>query len=143
MIRKVMSSESLMKSAVRVMKKLNKWLFENHYFDQITYNELKEYFGEANDLPKVEKLSDLIFDYARMSPDKPYEEILQDYFNVADIAKGQLWLDQAFGDRTNIGPVHVSTQISDLCQKGWELNLVIGLYKGTWYVLESGFAYRN
>jgi len=74
-IRKVMSGESFMKLAVRVMKKLNKWLFENNYIDQDDYEELKEYFGEANDLPNVEKLGEMIFDYSRKTADKPFEDV--------------------------------------------------------------------
>lgn len=33
------------------MKNLNKWLYENNCIDQATYNDLREYFGEAKDLP--------------------------------------------------------------------------------------------
>ncbi|TFJ91663.1 hypothetical protein [Lentibacillus salicampi] len=142
MIRKVASSESFMKVAVRVMKKLNKWLFENKYFDQDDYVDAQEYFGEANDLPDVEKLADLIFDYSRMTMDTPFEDKLEGYFTVVDIKPGQLWVKDAFDGGKTIGPVQVSKQISDLCNEGWDINFAIGLYQEKWYIVESGNVYR-
>jgi len=54
-----------------------------------------------------------------------------------------LWVTEAFDGEKHIGPVSVSKQISDLCKKGWDINLVIGLYQGKWYILESGNVYRS
>ncbi|GGJ94913.1 hypothetical protein GCM10007063_16820 [Lentibacillus kapialis] len=142
MIRKVMSSVSFMKAAVKVMKKLNKWLFENGYINQSTYHNVLEYFDEAKDLPDVEKLADLFLDYAEKTPDKPFEEILEGYFSIKSIERGQLWLDEAIGSKRDIGPLRVSTQISNLCKKGWDINVAIGKYQGEWYILESGNVYR-
>lgn len=66
-IRKVMSGEEFMKIAVRVMKKLTKWLYESDYVDQDTYNEFIDYFEDAKDLPNVEKLAELIFHHSKKS----------------------------------------------------------------------------
>ena len=140
-IRKVMSGEEFMKVSIRVMKKLAKWLYENNYVPQDTYDDFKEYFGDAKDLPNVEKLAELIFYHANKSPRKRYKEILEGYFSVTDIEQEQLWLDEDLGEKTNIGPVLVSKQISDLCQKGLRINLVIGKYQGSWYILETGNVY--
>ncbi|MBP1970498.1 hypothetical protein J2Z83_002619 [Virgibacillus natechei] len=140
-IRKVMSGESFMEIAVRVMKKLNKWLYDNNYTDLATYNDLREYFGEAKDLPKVEKMADLIFQQARKTQEKQFDEIEEGYFSVKAIEQGEIWLDETFGDKTNIGPVNVSKQISDLYQKGWQINLVIGKDQGKWHILESENVY--
>ncbi|WP_373893919.1 hypothetical protein [Virgibacillus sp. CBA3643] len=142
MIRKVMSSESFMKVAIRVMKKLNKWLHANNYIDREEYDDVQEYLGEAKDLPDVEKLADLIFDYSRGTMDTAFEDELGGYFTVVDIQPGQLWVKDALSGGTSVGPVHVSKQISDLCQKGWDINFVIGLYQGKWYIVESGNVYR-
>jgi hypothetical protein len=102
---------------------------------------IKDYFGDAKDLPNVEKLAELIFQHAKKSPRKQYSDILEGYFSVRDIEQGQLWLDEQLGDKTNIGPVLVSKQISDLCQKGWRINLAIGKHQESWYILESGNVY--
>ncbi|WP_156291050.1 hypothetical protein [Oceanobacillus salinisoli] len=64
MIRKVMASESLMENAVRVMKRLSKWMTEKGFSN----DDYQDYFQEVKDLPKVEKLAELIFNHARNTP---------------------------------------------------------------------------
>jgi len=137
MIRKVMASESLMKNAVRVMKRFSKWLTEKGFSD----DDYQDYFEEVKDLPKVEKLAELIFDYARNTPELQYEDVIDSSFLVKKIEKGKLWLEDDFG-ADMIGPVLVTKEISDLCQEGWRINLEIGKSKGSWYILESGNVYR-
>ncbi|WP_156291049.1 hypothetical protein [Oceanobacillus salinisoli] len=57
------------------------------------------------------------------------------------IEKGKLWLEDDFGTDM-IGPVVVTKEISDLCQEGWRINLVIGKSSNGWHILESGNVYR-
>lgn len=142
-IRKVASGESFMKTAVRVMKKFTNWLFENSYLDRKQYSTLKEYFDKDHDkvLPKAEKVSDLVYEHARTSPKKNYEEILEGYFTIVNVESKKLWVDDMFSERLNIGPLIVTKQISDLCKEGWDIYLVIGKYKNKWYILESGNVY--
>ncbi|MEW9677184.1 hypothetical protein ABRT01_13515 [Lentibacillus sp. L22] len=121
---------------------MNKWLFENNYIDQDEYANLKDYFGESNDLPTVEKLADLIFDYSRGTTNQPFEDILEGYFTVIDTEPGKLWVKDTVSGETDIGPIQVSKQISEMCKKGWDINFIIGLSQGKWYIVESGNVYR-
>ena len=145
-IRKVASGESFMKTAVRVMEKFAKWLYENEYISKTEYTEIKDYFSEGKDksLPNAEKVADLFYDETNRNwqkDDNEYDEILEGYFTIEKIESEKLWLEDMFSDRTNIGPVIVSKEISDLCQVDWDVSLVIGKLKGSWYVLESGNVY--
>lgn len=143
-IRKVASGEDFMKIAVRVMKKLSKWLYENQYVDECEYDELMEYFGEGGkELPNIEKLADLIFQHAHNDRFKQYENVLEGYFSISDINSGELWLNEFTGSKRNIGPVIVTKEISRLSQKGWLVNLVIGEDRGKWEILESGNVYPH
>src|SRR5690625_3492580 len=57
-VHKVASGEIFMKSAVRVIKKLTTWLFEEDYINSKKYRKLIEYFaeGKTKSLPKAEKV---------------------------------------------------------------------------------------
>ncbi|WP_138417756.1 hypothetical protein [Aquibacillus sediminis] len=137
MIRKVVASKSLMKNSVRVMKKFSKWMTEEGFSD----HNYQDFFEEAKDLPKVEKLAELLFYYARNAPQLPYEDVIESSFLVEKIEKEKLWLEDDFG-ADMIGPVLVSKEISNLCQEGWRINLEIGKSADNWYILESGNVYR-
>src|SRR5690625_767384 len=139
-IRKVASGPTFMKTAVRVMKKLTKWLLENHYIDENRFNILMDFFkgGKDKELLNAEKVGDLLYDYTRNQIDRKYEQILENYFVIEKVENKQLWVTDLFGASESIGPVIVSKQISDLCQQDWEIFLVIGEYKGKWHIIESG-----
>lgn len=140
LIRKVMAGQDFMKKSVRVMKKLANWLKEQSYTDA----DFQDYFfEEAKDLPKVEELANLIYEHAKRSPHKKYAEIKEGYFSIRHIENNLLWLDDEFDNKTNIGPVLVTKQITDLCQLSWILNLTIGKDQKGWYILESGNVYRH
>lgn len=140
-IRKVASEEGFMKKAIRVMKKLSEWLFENKYIDQESKKEMEGFFsGEAGQLPVMQKLSGLLYEHTEWSPQREYEDILEGDFIVNDVKKGELWLEEYFEDNV-IGPVVVPYGISSLCQKDWRINLVIGRIKDKWYCIESGYVY--
>lgn len=141
-IRKVASGAHFMKLAVRVMKKWTNWLLENGYVDQDKHGELIDYFGEEkeNVLPKVRELSDYIYGIARQDIDQEYDEIKEGYFTIVEIEQGKLWVEDS--DQT-IGPLIVTKQISDLCQKNWDLSLRIGKHQNKWYILESGNVYPH
>lgn len=142
-IRKVASGESFMKQAVRVMKKYSKWLLDNDYIDQDHYDDLKSYFagGQGQALSNTEKVADLIYEQAQKSPDVEYENLLDDYFTITAVQSKQLWFEETLGAETGIGPVVVSEKISNLCEEGWDINLLIGKHNGKWYIIESGQVY--
>lgn len=144
-IRKVASGESFMKKAVRVIKKFTNWLYDNNYIDQTKHENLMAYFkdGKTKALPNAEKVSDLIYEMASPIIDEDYEDIIEGYFTIFDIQPGKLFLGEVLGSEPTIGPVLVTKQISDLCQKGWDLYLMIGKYQGEWHIIESGNVYPN
>lgn len=47
-------------------------------------------FGDAKELPNVEKLAELIFHHSKKSLKKKYKDILEGYFSVRNIEQGQL-----------------------------------------------------
>jgi len=138
LIRKVMGPESLIKKAVRVMKKFSKWMNEKNY----SKDDYQDYFEEVKDLPKVEKLAQLIYHCARNAPELQYEDVINSSFLVSKIEKGKLWLEDDLDGTEVIGPVLVTKGISDLCQEGWRINMEIGKTSKGWYILESGNVYR-
>jgi len=133
-----MGPESLIKKAVRVMKKFSKWMNEKNY----SKDDYQDYFEEVKDLPKVEKLAQLIYHCARNAPELQYEDVINSSFLVSKIEKGKLWLEDDLDGTEVIGPVLVTKGISDLCQEGWRINMEIGKTSKGWYILESGNVYR-
>lgn len=142
MIRKVMGSKDLMKTVGRVMRKFVQWMHKKGYMNEEEYETTLEMVDELKDqLPKVEELSDLIYDYIQNSPPKDFTETTEGYFRVAKIGPGQLWLEEDMGAGEEIGPVLVSPQISSVCKVGWVINLELGKSKRGWQMLESGNVY--
>ncbi|WP_243292647.1 hypothetical protein [Bacillus sp. FJAT-47783] len=140
MIRKVMASESFLKTAGTVMKKLVKWLGENHYTSK---EENKAQLDSVNeikkDLPLAERVSRLLYEHS-MGHAEQFEEYEEDYYVVEKVEKGILWAENSL-DPDSLKPIVVPEEVSTICKEGWEMFLVIGLKNGKWYVLESGNVY--
>ena len=141
MIRKVAGSKELMKTVGRVMRKFVKWMEGKKYMEGEQYENTAELVDELKDeLPKVEELSGLIYEYIQNQPPGSFSEIKDSYFRVTKIEPGKLRLkDDMGGD--DIGPVIVSSEISSLCQVGWVINLALGKTRKGWRMLESGNVY--
>lgn len=142
-IQKVASSESFIKSAVRVLKKFTNWLIETEHISQSDYENLIDYFGDNKgaSLANAEKVAHLIYELAMNSPDIEYDDVLEDYFTISKIEPKKLWIDSMFEAGTDIGPIAVTKQISDLSVTGWDISLVIGKKDNKWTILESGNVY--
>lgn len=139
---KVMSGKDFFKVTVRVMKKLSTWLYNENHMDQATYATFQTYFQEdVKEIEQLEKLSDLIYDEQKKSPQVDYENYLEGYLTITAIKPKQLWVSNSF--EKDIGPICVSKEISDLCQLDWSMNVVIGQHNGKWYILESGNVSRD
>ena len=142
MIRKVMGSKELMKTVGRVMRKFVKWMGEKGYMQAGKFEDTAELVDELKDeLPKVEELSGLIYEYIQRHPVEDFSEIRDSYFRVTKIEPGKLWLEDDMGDADDIGPVIVSNRISSLCKVGWIINLELGKTREGWKMLESGNVY--
>ena len=142
MIRKVMGSKELMKTVGRVMKKFVRWMKEKEYMGEEKYENTAEMVDELGEqLPKVEELSELIYDYIQDNPVEGFTETTEGYFTVTKIEPGKLWLEEYVGPGEEIGPVSVSTEISSKCKEGWVICLELGKTKRGWEMLESGNVY--
>ena len=140
MVRKVMAGEELLRAAGTVTKKLAKWMAANGYLDRAAAGEAVERgTTAAHDLPKVERLSRLLFDQAQREANDYREvaddDIVEDYFTIERVQPGALWLT---GD---VGPLKVSRDASSLAKPGWSVYLVVARSPLGWRLLESGTVY--
>lgn len=140
MIRKVAAGEELLRSAGTVTKKLVKWLGEHGYLDAAAVDDAVAMIGDAaRDLPKADKLSQLLFDQARTTTidlDKlGDDDYMEDYLMIEAVEPGALWFEGA------VGPVKVPRAASGIAQVGWTVNVVLGRAGKTWHLLEVGNVY--
>ncbi|MGH8971844.1 MAG: DUF7713 domain-containing protein [Acidimicrobiia bacterium] len=140
MIHKVMAGEELMRAAGTVTKKLAQWLGHQSYLDTDAVEIAVERGGDAaRDLPKAEKLSNLLHQHARrttIDTDALDEhDYVEDYLMIERVEPGQLWFEGS------IGPVAVPNTASALAQPGWSVNIVLGRQGNTWHIIEVGNVY--
>lgn len=141
MIRKVVGSEVLLRSAGTVTKKLIKWLLENDHIDRKTASKALEIAAEAaRELPAAERLARLLYDYAQTNAPRHWTAELDDYFTVEDVAASFVYLS---GVSTETGLVEVSLpeEIIAHCKVGWQINLLLGETRNGWRILETGNVY--
>ncbi|SMC21077.1 hypothetical protein SAMN02746041_01122 [Desulfacinum hydrothermale DSM 13146] len=141
MIRKVMASESLLRAAGTVTKKLMKWLVENNYAPKGEARKAMELASQASkELPAAERLARLLYDFAQTHPPRMWTDELDDYFVVEEVRPGMLILS---GLTTEEGPLEVKVPriISEHCKVGWQINLLLGETRMGWRILESGNVY--
>lgn len=124
------------------MRKFVKWMNEKGYKSKEEFEDTAGIVDELKDeLPKVEELSGLIYDYIRNNPIDDFTESVDGYFIVTKIENRKLWFEGHMGTRGTFGPVSVSTKISSLCKIGWVINLDLGKTGKSWKMLESGNVY--
>jgi len=144
MIKKVWGSKELMKNTGTVLRKFVKWLKENSYIEEEKFNDLYDLVNEKkDDLPKVEELSELLYDEGIRNSIYNYDEFEEEYFVITSIKKGELWLESFSAENKKVGPVKVSNEISSLAQVGWNVYLVLGQSGGSWFIIESGNVYPD
>jgi hypothetical protein len=140
MIRKVMASEELLRAAGTVTKKLGTWLGEHGYLDaQETAIAVERGAEAARDLPRAEKLSNLLYDAAEKADvdteSLADDDYVDDYLMIERVEPGALWFE---GD---VGPVPVPKAASDIAQVGWSVNVVLGRMGIGWQLIEVGNVY--
>ena len=140
MIRKVMASEDLLRSAGTVTKKLVGWLGERQLIDTATAAVAAERAGDAaRDLPKADRLAGILYDHAEQTgidvDDVADDDYLDDHLMVERVEPGQLWFEGG------VGPVAVPTAATDLAQPGWSINVVLARTGATWHLVEVGNVY--
>jgi hypothetical protein len=141
MVRKVMGSQELLRSSGTVTKKLATWLYEQGYVSDDEREIAFEHGTEAaRDLPRAERLANLLYDQSRAAPD----------FDPGDLGSGDLIEDYLVIERIEpdalyfaggIGPLRVSKQASALAEVGWGVNATLARISGAWFVVEVGNVY--
>mgnify|MGYP006283816409 CR=1 FL=1 len=142
MIRKVMGSKSLMKDTGTVLRKFTTWLHENEYLADKQYEMLYSTINDLkDDLPKLEELSDLLYENGRKNSIYTYDEYKESNYLINRIEEGKLWLEDYMEPEEVVGPVYVTEEISSKAQKDWSVYLVLGRAENNWYIIESGMVY--
>lgn len=141
MIRKVVGSESLLRSTGTVTKKLIQWLLEKGYIDQeMADNALEIAMEAARELPAAERLARMLYEYAQAHAPRHWTTELDDYFTVEEVDSNCLYLS-GVGSETGIVEVAVPKEIADHCKVGWQVNLLLGETRNGWRILETGNVY--
>jgi len=141
MVRKVMGSQELLRSAGTVTKKLATWLYEQGYVSDDEREIAVDRGTEAaRDLPRAERLASLLYDQSRATPNFDpgalgKGDLVEDYLMIDRIEPGALY----FAGR--IGPLRVSEQASALAEVGWGVNVTLARTAGEWFVVEVGNVY--
>ncbi len=141
MLRKVMAGQELLRSAGTVTKKLATWLYEHGYVsDDEAQIAVDRGTDAARDLPRAERLANLLHDQSRAVPDfdpaaLDKEDLVEDYLMIERIEPGALYFDGG------IGPLAVSEQASGLAEVGWGVNITLVRITSTWWVAEVGNVY--
>jgi hypothetical protein len=141
MVRKVMGSQELLRSAGTVTKKLASWLYEQGYVSDDEREIAVDQGTEgARDLPRAERLASLLYDQSRATPNFDRGalgkgDLVEDYLMIDRIEPGALYF------AGGIGPLAVSEQASELAEVGWGLNITLARITSIWWVVEVGNVY--
>ncbi len=93
MIRKVICGKGLLKAAGTVIKRLTKWLAEHRYVNTEMAEVYADEAGEASkELPAMEELSYLLWQYAADQEEVDFEETAEGYFHVLRVENDRLHL---------------------------------------------------
>ncbi|MDA8072340.1 MAG: hypothetical protein M0Z82_12285 [Actinomycetota bacterium] len=141
MVRKVMGSQNLLRSAGTVTKKLASWLYTQGYVSDDEREIAVEQGTEAaRDLPRAERLASLLYDQSRSTP--PFDpdalsqnDYVENYLVIERIEPGALHFGRG------IGPLPVTEQASALAEVGWGVNITLARIKGCWHAVEVGNVY--
>lgn len=143
MIRKVMASQELLRSAGTVTKKLATWCHEHGYVSDDERADAVERGAEASrDLPRAEQLAALLFELSRatrsLDPDVlEAADLVQDHLMIERVEHGALYFSRG------IGPLAVPAKAAALAKPGWRVNLTLARLGGTWRVVEVGNVYPS
>lgn len=143
MVRKVMASQDLLRSAGTVTKKLAKWLHEHGYAGEAARDlAVDQGTSASRDLPRAERLANLLYKQSLATADvnraalSSRDIVGEDLpLQIERVEPGKLYFVGVDG------PVHVSRKASDLAKPGWDVTISLVRQRGTWKVLEVGNVY--
>lgn len=148
MIRKVIASEDLKRSAGTVTKKLSTWLAESGYVSKEDANDGATRSAEAGkELVVAERAARLLHDASERLridtlalDDEDYEEF--DHFTIARVEPGRLWLQVwEEGKPLARGPIRVPVGATKLLEKGWDVSCALARVRGRWHLVEVANVY--
>jgi len=146
MVRKVIAGKELLRAAGTVTKQLAKWLAAAGYANEADVEEAMTVGAEAADaLPRAEELAMRLYGWAESQGRLEILEQVDSRFTVDRVAPGKIWLSDFLG-RGAYGPIAVPRDISDRCEEGWIITLLLGRSKKGWHIkgwhiLEVGNVY--
>jgi len=132
---KVMCGKDTMKAAGTVTKKLAKWLAEEGYVEDTS--DAEERAKEAaRDLPAAQDVLDLLEQYVDINAPDEYKDEIEGHFSIKKIEPGKLWLEPFMMYGKVICPVPVPSEVTDICQKMWDIGGVVVKTNRGWRFLE-------
>lgn len=141
MIRKVMCSKELKRSAGTVIKKLAAWLEENEYITKEEYKEMVALGARAvRELPAADELEEALTYYTGETNLQKWSEQLEDCFEVVKVNRGWLHL-QSLSEENETLVVPVPVDVSERCRPGWFISLLLGKSGNGWQIIEAGHVY--
>jgi len=149
LIRKVMGPQETINGAGTVIKKLASWMRERGYIG-VEDTELMRVLGAraAKVLPRADKLCRMLSDLKPglfcSIPEASIIEVWEPYgATISRIEPGKLWFnDDGSKNKTEVGPVKVPKEASELAELGWQLGaLRLGRTNSGWQIIEKGFVY--
>lgn len=141
MVRQVLLSHELLRTAGTVTKKLATWLYEHGYVsDEERDVAVEQGAAAARDLPRAEHLANLLHDQSRVviahNPSAiDADGLVEDYLVIERIEPGALY------SSGGIGPLPVCEQASMLAEVGWGVTITLERTENTWQIVEFGNVY--
>ena len=141
MVRKAFAGRELLRSAGTVTGRLVAWLEREEYVGaDVAAVAIERAKRAARDLPRADRLGELLWDLTDADPPGGLEELADDCFvedslPIERVEPGALWFEGG------IGPLAVPKAVSELAEVGWEVNVVLARTAGDWRLLEVGCVY--
>lgn len=141
MVRKVFASRELLRAAGTVSGRLVRWLEREGYVEgDVAAEAIEQAKAAARDLPRADRLGELLADLTDADPPAGLEELpddcfVEDYLPIERVEPRALWFEGG------IGPLVVPETASELAQVGWEVNVVMARTASGWRLLEVGCVY--
>ena len=143
MIRKVMASQTLLRAAGTVTKRLAAWLAEQGYVAAESAEVAQERGARAaRELPRAEELASRLRAFADTRAELDSVDQIEDHFQITRIEPGKVWVAGLIDGR-ECGPIQLPEEISRLCQVNWAVSGVIGRVRGRWRFIDVWNVYPH
>jgi hypothetical protein len=136
LVRKVLASQTLLRAAGTVTKRLAAWLADRGYVDTATAKRATEQGADAaRDLPKATALAEALEEFAQAHGWGEAVDQVEDHFQITRVEPGRIWLEGLMDGRER-GPIALSEALSRQCRVGWTIAGEIGRIGRRWQLLD-------